>query len=529
MGEYILIGTNIPENNNHSIDTLITQPDGQYTYMLQTFLGATGSEYIYSNPVNLQRYFSFKIICTMSDSIDQSGINFRMTGLGTDNDTTYSFVTNFTGLIYLNNVFTGNYQVEVKKDSFTTILDTITVGTGFTSKVYTLRSINYLTNNYFMNQNWNLVSVPLLLEDYQSNVIFPAVASRLFCYIPGQGYAAKDTLANGFGYWVKYNSNSSLPMSGYRLNRDTVEVKQGWNLIGSITDTVQTASITTIPSGIIASSYFGYSGGYNFSSVIKPVKGYWIKSSADGKFILSPEMSYLVQRHLINPKEPLDKFNTLKIRDCMGNEQTLYFGAENLISADIRYYELPPTPPSEIFDARFSCAEADYLLKTHPVSKSEITSMQISVQSVSYPITINWHIFETGFNYELYDGLSEKVFKTRKLSGDGEFILENSSLKKFELLISSAIEIPTEYILEQNYPNPFNPSTTIKYGLPEPTYVTLTIHNTLGQRVALLVNEQQKEGYHRVVFSNPNLSSGVYFYRLQAGTYNNTKKLLFIK
>jgi hypothetical protein len=90
-------------------------------------------------------------------------------------------------------------------------------------------------------------------------------------------------------------------------------------------------------------------------------------------------------------------------------------------------------------------------------------------------------------------------------------------------------EIPKEYSMNQNWPNPFNPSTTIKYGLPEQAYVTLTIHNTLGQQVATLVNGQQKEGYHEVVFSNPNLPSGVYFYRLQAGTYSDTKKLLLIK
>lgn len=90
-------------------------------------------------------------------------------------------------------------------------------------------------------------------------------------------------------------------------------------------------------------------------------------------------------------------------------------------------------------------------------------------------------------------------------------------------------EIPKEYSLNQNYPNPFNPSTTIKYGLPEQAHVILTVHNTLGQQVANLVDEQQKEGYHEVVFTNPNLPSGVYFYRLQAGNYTDTKKLLLIK
>jgi hypothetical protein len=89
--------------------------------------------------------------------------------------------------------------------------------------------------------------------------------------------------------------------------------------------------------------------------------------------------------------------------------------------------------------------------------------------------------------------------------------------------------LPKEYSLSQNYPNPFNPSTMIKYSLPKQAYVTLTMHNTLGQQVATLVNERQNEGYHEAVFSDPNLPSGVYFYRLQAGKFTDTKKLLLVK
>ncbi len=72
------------------------------------------------------------------------------------------------------------------------------------------------------------------------------------------------------------------------------------------------------------------------------------------------------------------------------------------------------------------------------------------------------------------------------------------------------------FALEQNYPNPFNPSTTIRYGLPNRSHVSLTVFNTLGQQVALLQDGGQEAGYHEVRFEGSGLSSGVYFYRIQA-------------
>jgi hypothetical protein len=88
---------------------------------------------------------------------------------------------------------------------------------------------------------------------------------------------------------------------------------------------------------------------------------------------------------------------------------------------------------------------------------------------------------------------------------------------------------PTEFRLWQNYPNPFNPSTTIRYGLPHKSVVQLTVYNTLGQQVATLVQGDQEAGYHEVNFDASGLSSGVYFYRLHAGTYVETRKLLLLR
>ncbi len=88
---------------------------------------------------------------------------------------------------------------------------------------------------------------------------------------------------------------------------------------------------------------------------------------------------------------------------------------------------------------------------------------------------------------------------------------------------------PQSYKLVGNYPNPFNPSTVITYALPVGSKVTLAVYNLLGERVALLVDEHQSAGFHQAVFTDPGLASGVYIYRLTAGDFAATKKLMLLK
>ena len=83
--------------------------------------------------------------------------------------------------------------------------------------------------------------------------------------------------------------------------------------------------------------------------------------------------------------------------------------------------------------------------------------------------------------------------------------------------------------LFQNYPNPFNPSTNIKFDLKEDSYVTLTVYNIIGQKVAELINSDLSAGFHNVIFNAVNLSGGIYFYKLKAGSYSSVKKMELLK
>lgn len=88
---------------------------------------------------------------------------------------------------------------------------------------------------------------------------------------------------------------------------------------------------------------------------------------------------------------------------------------------------------------------------------------------------------------------------------------------------------PTTYTLNQNYPNPFNPSTKISYQLPQSGFVTLKVYNVLGKEVAMLVNDERSAGRYDVDFSAQGLSSGIYFYSIQSGLFQETKKMILLK
>ena len=89
--------------------------------------------------------------------------------------------------------------------------------------------------------------------------------------------------------------------------------------------------------------------------------------------------------------------------------------------------------------------------------------------------------------------------------------------------------IPTDFKLFQNYPNPFNPSTTIRFSIPEPQNVTLSVYDLLGHLVTMLVAEKMRAGYYNVVFDAAGLASGVYFYRIQTESFVSTKRFILLK
>jgi hypothetical protein len=147
-----------------------------------------------------------------------------------------------------------------------------------------------LMRSYAMSEGWNLISVPLVVNNFATTAIFPTAASAAFAYVggsPPQGYVQRDTLQLVNGYWLKFGSSQTVTVSGNADFADTVAVLAGWNLVGTITDSVEVSAIQQSPPGIIASQYFGYGGSYTPASTLAPARAYWVKVNQDGLLILN--------------------------------------------------------------------------------------------------------------------------------------------------------------------------------------------------------------------------------------------------
>jgi hypothetical protein len=148
-----------------------------------------------------------------------------------------------------------------------------------------------------------------------------------------------------------------------------------------------------------------------------------------------------------------------------------------------------------------------------------------SPKDYSFTDTQTFEVFQ---NLEGFNGVIQ--YRLKQIDFDGNYEYSD------EITVELG-EIVKEYKLEQNYPNPFNPSTTIKYSIPQNTeysprrmlQTTLKVYDILGNEVATLVNERQKSGNYEVKFNASNLASGIYLYKLQSGSFAQTRKLMLIK
>jgi hypothetical protein len=157
-------------------------------------------------------------------------------------------------------------------------------GWGPFSGIRNFRMAAGLNVSLAVSAGWHIISVPVTPTDLRGAALFPSAGTAFFAY--DAGYTERDTLAVGAGYWVRFNAPGALMVTGEPVVVDTVDVRPGWNLVGSLSMPVATATVTSVPPGIIVLPFYAFADGYLSTNILEPMNGYWLRCTAAGKIIL---------------------------------------------------------------------------------------------------------------------------------------------------------------------------------------------------------------------------------------------------
>ncbi|GEM_PF-2763972 len=376
--------------------------------------------------------------------------------------------------------------------------------------------------------NWNMISSPVDASNDSVQALYPNSTFPYAFSFGATGYTQDYTMDNGAGYWAKFPGAETAIVSGSPVFTYDVPVNAAWNMVGSVSSTIDTADIIDEPAGIVSGSYFAYAGGYSAATQIVPGQAVWVKTTAAGHLYYSLGDLPIPPSVAAQPTatDAFAGLNKVVISDAAGGGTTLYFGSIDNITA----FELPPLPPIGAFDARFATG---HMVQTTKTQGGGNVSLPVAIQSVAYPVTVRWEM-AAGNEYMLAAGSTSSIMKN-----NGSTTIQNPSVNRIVISGAGQEALPVTYTLFQNYPNPFNPSTNIKFGLPAQSRVNVEIYNLLGQKVRTLVNDDMIAGYHVVEWNgrndaNQQLSSGVYMLKItafngQAASFSDVQKLMLVK
>jgi hypothetical protein len=363
---------------------------------------------------------------------------------------------------------------------------------------------------------WNMVSLPGSMPDAYYLTAYPGATTNSLYSFSGT-YVLTDVLHLGTGYWLKYAATTNVTTNSAPVSSQSIALVSGWNMIGGPSCTITTGAISDPSNVIVTGTFYGFERGYTAVSTLQRGKGYWVRAAGAGTITMSCGSSpkQAPTATLVN----LSSLPALRVSDASGGEQTLYYNVSFNAPEEQLCYSLPPLPAEGCFDARFA---GDY-------RAVQAGGGTIHVQSAHYPITVNAMNIPAmpDAQYVLVEMEGGKEGTRHVLASGVPIEIQSANVKTLILRKESAV--PLVFALEQNYPNPFNPSTVIRYQLPVASDVKLLVYDLLGREVARLVDEHKPAGYHEVQFEPSGLASGMYVYRITAGKFVDTKKLVLVK
>jgi hypothetical protein len=358
---------------------------------------------------------------------------------------------------------------------------------------------------------WNLLSLPVRPSSDFYKDIYPNAFSKPFIF-NGNTYNTVDNLEVGTGYFVLYGNDRDINFQGVRITEinanNNVRVLPGWNTIGALSEPVATKYIDFAeyqnnpipPTGMIKSGIYGYQTdrGYKEVTELLPGRGYWIDVDVVAYYAikLPPTGKATVPAVDHERNSVLSSSAKLVLRDVDQKEGEVYVSNDQ--SAKLNRFSMPPVPPSQMFDVRFTSNK--YV--------ENADAPVIRFQAVKFPVSLSME--NTNKSYTAVDANTGKVLGTLS-SSNPSITISDASVEYVKLLPSNGAGLD---LAVAAFPNPFDVSATINFTVPAAGSVYVKLYNTMGQEVATIVNAVYNAGSYSVPFSTTTLPTGQYVMKI---------------
>lgn len=402
---------------------------------------------------------------------------------------------------------------------------------------YTLpREVQFVDEfgNPIIKEGWNFLSLPVSAVNQNYKTFYPNVINKPIFFTPST-YQQDEILRVGIGYFMKYSSTVDKSFAGTYISEISVDKgnaprvypgskgRGGWNTVGAISTPVSVENIEfeafngTTPDVEYTLEYgvwrYVTDQGYEEVSTILPGLGYWIKVNDNGYYHLEQNNLKVITGRKNSRNDVYANSTKIEIRDNKAHNGQLFLADKN---TDIEKYQLPPVPPTEVFDVRF---RGDYKV-------DNVNETVINLQGVEYPLSISVKYADKDLTFS--DAVTGEVYGTIAKGTNGNVMIENS--------ISNAIVVNrTETVDNQFgidvYPNPANESgvVNIAYTIANDEFVTISLFDAIGNKVATVLNNNVNAGTYTINYDVNNLTVGNYIVRIEAGANVTTQKISIVK
>ena len=396
---------------------------------------------------------------------------------------------------------------------------------------------------------WNWFSLNAIGPDMSlSSILEPLAADATFiksqiAFSTNYGgetgwYGELNTIDIHSMYMIKVNEDCELVHEGFPVDYQNtpIQLVTGWNWIGFLPQTtvdINTAltSISNnglfIKSQIAFSTYYGGEiGWYGGLEYMEPGKGYKLKMIAEDDLIYSTQGSGVPSRvtEVMTPSVAALPAALPSAWNVNVHSHEHSMAITGMLEID----GVESTSPNIVVGAFVDndCRGIAGLIQ-FPLNNRFIFCLLVHGESIE---PINFRIYNSENNLE-QNIASSIQFKEDAILGNG---LDPIVIRATTLSTEDIGNIPDKYVLMQNYPNPFNQMTVISYGLPERSFVRLIVYDIRGRLVAELANEEQSEGWYHITWdatgsAGKQLISGIYFVKIDAGTFTGVKKMILLK